>query len=199
MGTTSTLIIALWISLGVISTASLGADPGTVPEIKRTALGLYLTSEEAYRMVRAEPGSALFLDVRSVGEVQFVGMPAEVDANVPYMLQSEWNEWDEVRHNFKLEVNSNFAAEVGKRLAAKGLHPTDPVILICRSGDRSAKAAVLLAQLGYTKVYSVVDGFEGDLAKDGSDKGRRTVNGWKNAHLPWSYELNREKMYNPEK
>jgi rhodanese-related sulfurtransferase len=115
------------------------------------------------------------------------------------MLQSEWNEWDEKRHNFKLEVNSNFAAEVGKRLAAKGLHPTDSVILICRSGDRSAKAADLLAQLGYTKVYSVVDGFEGDLKADGPNKGRRMVNGWKNAHLPWSYELDHAKMYSPEK
>jgi hypothetical protein len=39
----------------------------------------------------------------------------------------------------------------------------------------------------------VVYGFEGEL----SDKGRRTVNGWKNAGLPWSYELDKSKMYFP--
>jgi hypothetical protein len=39
----------------------------------------------------------------------------------------------------------------------------------------------------------VVDGFEGDMSKDG----RRAVNGWKNAGLPWSYQLAREKMYFP--
>jgi rhodanese-related sulfurtransferase len=194
-----TLLLAYWISLGAVPTACLSADPASVPEIKRTESGLYLTAEEADQIVRAEPKSVLFLDIRSIGEVQFVGMATTADANVPYMLESEWNEWDEKRHNFKLEVNSGFAAEVGRRLAAKGLRPSDSVILICRSGDRSAKAADLLAHLGYAKVYSVVDGFEGDLKTDGPNKGRRMVNGWKNAHLPWSYELDRAKMYNPEK
>jgi rhodanese-related sulfurtransferase len=194
-----------WISmlallfLNAVPVACLSADPATVPEIKRTALGLYLTAEEAYEMVQADPASTLFVDVRSIGEVQFLGMPTMADANVPYMLQSEWNEWDEARSNFKFVVNAGFADELARRLAAKGLQRTDPVILMCRSGDRSAKAADLLAQLGYAKVYSMIDGFEGDLAKDGPDTGRRTVNGWKNAKLPWSYRLDHAKMYNPEK
>ncbi len=187
----------LW--LEATAAVCLSADPASVPEIKRTTLGLYLTAEEAYEMVHSRPDSVLFLDVRSLGEVAFVGMPPAADANVPYMLQSEWNEWDDSRHTFKLAVNADFAQGVAKRLAAKGLQRTDPVVLMCRSGDRSAKAADLLAQLGYTKVYSVVDGFEGDLAKDGPNKGQRVVNGWKNAHLPWSYALDRDKMYDPGK
>jgi len=44
-------------------------------------------------------------------------------------------------------------------------------------------------------VYSVVDGVEGDLAKDGPKAGQRVVNGWKNAGLPWSYTLEKKKMY----
>lgn len=69
------------------------------------------------------------------------------------------------------------------------------MILMCRSGKRSAKAANMLADAGYTKVYSVVDGYEGDKVKKGEDKGKRMKNGWKNAGLPWIYSLDRDYMY----
>ena len=85
-----------------------------------------------------------------------------------------------------------------RRLASKGLKPDDPIVLICRSGDRSAAAANLLAQAGFKSVYSVVDGYEGDLAKDGPKAGQRVVNGWKNAGLPWTYKLDKAKMYKME-
>ena len=65
--------------------------------------------------------------------------------------------------------------------------------MICRAGERSSRAADLLQSLGYTRVYTVLNGFEGEL----SAKGRRSVNGWKNDGLPWSYELDRKKMYFP--
>ena len=80
-------------------------------------------------------------------------------------------------------------------MAEKGLGKGDVVILICRSGDRSSRAInQQLADSGYTQVYSVVDGFEGDLSKDG----RRSVNGWKNAGLPWAYRMDRSKVYLPK-
>jgi len=47
-------------------------------------------------------------------------------------------------------------------------------------------------------VYTVVDGFEGDVAKEGPNAGKRVVNGWKNAGLPWSYRLEKEKFTLPE-
>ena len=83
-------------------------------------------------------------------------------------------------------------------MSAAGLDKNDTVILICRSGDRSSRAANLLTDLGYTKVYSVVDGFEGDLLKTGPQAGQRAVNGWKNAGLPWSYKLDKSKLYFPK-
>lgn len=89
-----------------------------------------------------------------------------------------------------MEVNGDFAHQVGQRLAQKGLSKHDPVILLCRSGDRSARAADLLADLGYTRVYSLTEGFEGD--QDAT--GRRSVNGWKNAGMPWSYRLDPAKV-----
>lgn len=85
----------------------------------------------------------------------------------------------------------DFVPEVNRRLRDKGLAKTDIVVLICRSGDRSSRGANRLAEDGFSRVYSVVDGFEGDTSSDG----RRTVNGWKNAGLPWSYRLDKARMY----
>ena len=71
-----------------------------------------------------------------------------------------------------------------------------PIILMCRSGGtRGAPSAQQLWGKGYTNVYVVTDGFEGDKIKDGEQKSWRVVNGWKNSGLPWSYKLNKEKMY----
>ena len=65
------------------------------------------------------------------------------------------------------------------------------VLLMCRSGDRPARAVDALAGAGFTNVYSVIDGFEGDMSPDG----RRSVNGWKNAGLPWTYKLDKAKVF----
>ena len=78
-----------------------------------------------------------------------------------------------------LQSMQDFVPEVNRRLRDRGPHKTDIVVLICRSGDRSKRAATRLAEEGYTKVYSVVGGFEGDL----SAEGRRDVNGWRKAGM----------------
>lgn len=186
-----TAIAALMISISPLHAID-GAD---LPEAKRTTLGLYLTPAEADALIGTNPEGKLFIDVRTPAEVTFVGMPASVDANVPYMLPPDFPSWDDKRSTFKLELNPDFVAEVRRRLAQKGLSTEAPVIVMCRSGDRSAAAANLLAEAGFKEVYSIVEGFEGDLAKEGVAAGTRSVNGWKNAGLPWSYKLDREKMY----
>lgn len=168
-----------------------------LPKKKVTSLGLYMHPTDAMKYVQDNQEKVLFLDVRSREEVQFLGMPMLVDANIPYMQNSEWPEWNDTAKNFKMVPNSNFGAEVESRLTAKGLTKNDTVVLMCRSGDRSALAVNLLAKLGYTKVYSVTEGYEGDLAADGPKKGMRSVNGWKNDGLPWSYELDKKKIYSP--
>ena len=173
-------------------------DAATVPEIKRTKVGLYLSSPEAAKFMDQNASKALFLDVRTPAELMFVGMPAQTDANVPYMKEPDFPAWDGVKGTLKLELNPDFLPEVRRRLAAKGLKANDTIVLICRSGDRSAAAANLLAEAGFKNVYSVVDGFEGDLAGEGPKAGQRVVNGWKNAGLPWSYKLDRTKMYKLE-
>lgn len=167
-----------------------------VPEGKRTKAGLYLEAAEVPALIARSGGGArvLFLDVRTRAEAMYVGMPTDADALVPFVEHQEiMSDWDTRRSSYRLEPLQDFVPEVGRRLSAKGLAKDDVLILICRSGDRSGRAADRLLQEGYSRVYSVVDGVEGDLSKEG----RRSINGWKNAGLPWSYKLERQRMYFP--
>lgn len=169
-------------------------DPGRVPEELRSKSGLYLLPKQTPAFLKAQKGKVLFVDVRTRAEAQFLGMADAVDALVPYVeFQEFMTDWDDTRGFYKLEPFSDFAPEVERRLKQKGLTKNDPIVVICRSGERSARAADLLNSLGYTKVYTVLYGFEGEL----SAKGRRNLNGWKNDGLPWSYDLERDKMYFP--
>lgn len=169
-------------------------DEKEVPEYKQTRAKLYITSREAFDEIQAEENKILFLDVRTRAEVEVVGMPTIADANVPYMFMSEPMTWNDDWGSFKMTRNLNFLDAVKQRLEEKGLTQNDKVFLMCRSGGRSASAADLLGEAGFTNVYSVVDGYEGDKAKSG----KRTLNGWKNSDLPWSYKLDKKKMYLPD-
>ena len=174
-------------------------DWSALPEIKRSKLALYLTPQQAYDMKKKDPRGVAFFDIRTRAEAMYVGWPGDADALVPYVEHPEiMAEWDDRRHMYLLEPNVDFVPELERRLAAMGLDKNAPIILICRSGDRSAKAADRLQMSGYTRVYSVAEGFEGDLAKDGPRTGQRAVNGWKNAGLPWTYKLDRARMYFPK-
>lgn len=187
-------ITATFIGLSVTPAFAQKVDASKVPEDQRSKLGLYVLPKQALALNRSQNGKVLFLDVRTRAEAQFLGMAEGVDALVPYVeFQEFMTDWDESRGFYKLEPFSDFASEVERRLKAKGLGKTDTIVLICRSGERSSRAADLLESLGYTKVYTVLYGFEGEL----SAKGRRNINGWKNDGLPWSYELDRRKMYFP--
>ena len=165
-------------------------DPATLPEKKRSALNLYLTAQEASAFL-AQNEAAVLIDIRTRAEVSFVGIAAEADKNIPYMVMDEFWEFDADKGTYKMAVNSNFDREVAAMMKARGLSKEAPIILMCRSGSRSARAADLLSQLGYTSVYSVVDGFEGD--KD--PNGVRSVNGWKNSKLAWTYKISHEQAY----
>jgi rhodanese-related sulfurtransferase len=85
-------------------------------------------------------------------------------------------------------LNKNFVAEVEKRY-----QKTDTIMVMCRSGSRSAKAVNLLTKAGFKHAYTVIDGFEGDKSKEG----KRTVNGWKNAGASWTYKLDPKLAYLP--
>lgn len=162
-----------------------------VPAGKATKAALYLSAGQAWALKQASANEVLLLDIRSRAEAAYVGMPSDADALVPFREHDDQMvDWDARRQTFSMSLNPHFVKEVAQVLQAKGLGKDARVVLICRSGDRSAKAADLLLEQGYTRVHSVVDGFEGDL----DARGRRAVNGWKNAGLPWSYKLEKSKV-----
>ncbi len=174
--------------------ATYATDFSNLPENKQTPQALYLTASEAYDLKSNNPDQVYFIDVRTQPEVEFLGMPSNADINIPYMT-NDLDEWDGEKGRFKKVPNSNFAVVVEEKIEEAGLNKDSEIILMCRSGTRSAKAAALLNQLGYAKAYTVVDGYEGDKAKEGPHKGQRVVNGWKNSDLPWTYKLTEDKMY----
>jgi rhodanese-related sulfurtransferase len=108
--------------------------------------------------------------------------------------------WNDKKSVFLMEKNPDFEQEIAAALASRGLDKSTPVILMCRSGGtRGAPSSKALEGKGYKSVYVVVDGFEGSSIKQGEQKNWRLVNGWKNSGLPWSYKLNKDKMYMPHK
>ena len=169
------------------------ASAQDVSKDKQTKLGLYMTPKETANAIAAEPAKVLFIDIRTRGEIQFVGIATGIDGHVPFVEMNEFGEWDDKNARYKLEPNPTFSTSIEKLLARKNLTKADKIILICRSGDRSARAINLLADIGFTNVWNQHEGFEGDLSPDG----RRTVNGWKNAGLSWSYKLDKSKVNLP--
>jgi len=182
-----------------VSTLAQAQTPAAVPAIKQTKSGLYMSPKEALDSKRAGGDKVLLIDVRTRAEAMFVGMPKLADALVPYVELPEFmNDWDEKRSVYAVQLNNDFLPELQRRMAEKGATKESTIILLCRSGDRSAKAADFLASQGFTKVYSVPEGFEGDVAKDGPQAGQRVVNGWKVAGLEWTYKLDKSRMYFPK-
>jgi rhodanese-related sulfurtransferase len=185
------------LSLAFLSAASgiIHADDWSkLSDKKQTKLGLYMTAKQADNYIQNNMSKTLFVDIRTPAELTYLGTPSSIDAHVPFELMdtSQWNDKKKVYRHYE---NKNFVADVEARMKKKGLGKDDAIVFMCRSGNRSAKAVNLMADAGYTRVYNMVDGFEGDKAKDGPTKGKRTVNGWKNAGLPWSYHLDKDVMY----
>jgi rhodanese-related sulfurtransferase len=191
------LTLALALACCVTPTGALAVDPSRVPTQKQTKAGLYLDAREAYDLKQRLGDKALFVDVRTRAEISYVGMPTVADAHIPAFEHPPNAAWDDKSSRFKMEPNTDFEPELARRLVARQLGKNDVVILICRSGDRTTRAVNFLADQGYSKVYSVIDGFEGDAIAEGPQAGQRVLNGWKNAGLPWTYKLDKNKMYLP--
>ena len=165
-------------------------EPGRqVLEKCRTSLGLYATAQEAYEMWKAKPEQVKIIDVRTPEEYIFVGHPA-MAWNIPLVFTTYT--WNIDKQEPYVRVNPDFVARV-KSLVG----PADTLLVMCRSGERSAMAVNALAKAGFTTVYNIIDGFEGDRVTDPESayKGKRMKNGWKNFGLPWTYDGIPEQMW----
>ncbi len=121
-----------------------------------------LPPQDAWDVVQA--GAAVLIDVRSAEERKFVG-------HVPEALHVAW------ASGTSLTRNPRFARE----LEAK-VRKDEPVLLLCRSGNRSALAAEAATKAGFAQVFNVLEGFEGEL--DEAQR-RGTRDGWRFRGLPW--------------
>jgi len=161
-----------------------------VLEEKLTSLGLYVTAREAYEMWKADPDQIKVLDVRTFEEYVLIGH-AEMAANVPLAFPTY--KWDVNKGNYSVVVNKEFIAQAQTRFKA-----ADTILVMCRSGGRSAMAVNALAKAGFTNVYNIIDGFEGDKVEDPESvfHGQRVRNGWKNSS-PWTYKLDHNLVWLP--
>jgi rhodanese-related sulfurtransferase len=169
------------------------AEPnGNIPKEKQTVLGLYVTAKEAYEKWKAEPGKVTILDVRTPEEYLFVGHPS-IAWKIPVAAQSY--EWDAEKKQYPMKLLPDFVSRVSE--VAK---PDNTLLVMCRSGGRSAIAVNLLAKAGFKHVHNIIDGMEGDAVEDPASVfvGQRLVNGWKNSGCPWTYKLTPERLSLPK-
>lgn len=168
------------------------ADPSIeLPQHKQTVLGLYLTAKQAYQKWKADPQQVKILDCRTPEEYIFVGHAAAA-RNVPLMFVE--HKWNAEKKSPAMRLNPDFVSQVKQHSKT-----TDTILIMCRSGGRSARAVNALAEAGFKDVYTITDGFEGDTVKDPDSpmKGKRTKNGWRNSGSPWTYDLDPKLMYLP--
>ncbi|MBL8511728.1 MAG: rhodanese-like domain-containing protein [Betaproteobacteria bacterium] len=125
----------------------------------------HLKPKKAYEFLQQNP-AAVFIDCRSEMEFLFVGHPVGAIL-VPWNDGPDW------------EINPHFVGQVKK---ACGHSINRPVILICRSGNRSLDAGLALEKEGFTRVYNIQDGFEGELDEHHQ---RGKLGGWRKEGLPW--------------
>lgn len=126
--------------------------------------------KEAWEILQKDPNACL-IDVRTEAEWRYVGLPKlEKIGKATHCIS--WQIFPDNR------LNDHFVEQV----RAKGVRPDQPLLLLCRSGQRSKHAAIALTAVGYKSCYNVAEGFEGD--RDGGGH-RGTVGGWKVAGLPW--------------
>jgi rhodanese-related sulfurtransferase len=123
----------------------------------------HLTPKQAFEFLQANP-SAVLVDVRSEMEYMFVGHPKDAIL-VPWVDGPDW------------DINPNFVSQVKKAASLNR-----PVVLVCRSGQRSVDAALALEKVGLENIYNILNGFEGELNQHHQ---RGLINGWRFEGLPW--------------
>ena len=158
-----------------------------IPEKKQTTLGLYVNAQEAFAKWHTDKENVKILDVRTEGEYIFVGH-ARMAYNIPLKFLVGVNDAGKP----VTKKNEKFVDAVTAKFAK-----TDVILIMCRSGGRSATAVNLLAEAGFVNAYTIYDGFEGDTLDfpNSYDHGKRILNGWKNSGAPWTYDLDTSLTY----
>lgn len=131
-----------------------------------------VSPQEAYKILEQQI-NAVLIDVRSTMEYSFVGHPLGA-MHVPVKEPPDWD----IQPDFIAKAKAAIAESQPENNPLEDV----PVLMLCRSGQRSALAGEMLIKEGFSSVYNVLEGFEGD--KDDSGH-RNTVSGWRFHGLPW--------------
>lgn len=123
-----------------------------------------LNPQQAWDFQEQNP-HAFLIDVRTQMEYLFVGHPPQA-IHIPWKEMPTWL------------VNSNFVEHTNQVVQDLNV----PILLLCRSGQRSLEAAMALENAGYSHLINIADGFEGSLDQNNQ---RGNLNGWRFAGLPW--------------
>lgn len=129
-----------------------------------------IAPEDAYEFIQTH--FAVVVDVRTVPEWQFVGVP-DLAGTKGKLATISWKKYPD------FSPNSQFGYELG---TISGLHKDTPLLFICRSGGRSLDAALAMTQAGYRYCFNIEGGFEGEPDIHGH---RGSSQGWKAKKLPW--------------
>ncbi len=109
-------------------------------------------------------GQAQLVDVRTAEERKFVGHVAG-SLHVPWATGTA------------MTRNPRFARELEAKVGKDA-----NILLLCRSGKRSVLAAEVATKAGFTRVFNILEGFEGEI--DGQQH-RGGDDGWRFQGLPW--------------
>ena len=124
-----------------------------------------VTPHEAWSLMQ-EAGARL-IDTRTDAEYHWVG-------HVPDTLLIPWKRWPVGA------PGEGFVETLTQHHAKDEL-----ILLLCRSGVRSHHAATAAALAGFTRVFNVLEGFEGDSDER---QHRGCLNGWRHNGLPWAQD-----------
>jgi rhodanese-related sulfurtransferase len=153
--------------------------------------GSDVTPSQALKMAQTD-AHTFIVDVRTRPEYVLVGHPTMAH-HIPIKF---WT-GKHTTKGYGMTMNESFAQNLKSNFEPK----TDTLIFMCRSGARSCAAADAAANAGWPadKIYNMLGGFEGDKVKntDSALNGKRTMGGWKNEGLPWTYKVD-DKLAYPE-
>lgn len=130
-----------------------------------------ITPLEAYEYLVKTGG--ILVDVRTVPEWQFVGVPDLSGCKGEFAAIS-WKVYPDMAQN------GAFVDQFAQTVPDKDM----PVFMMCRGGGRSLSAAVAMTQAGYSHCFNVATGFEGDADATGH---RGRTSGWQGSGLPWKH------------
>lgn len=125
---------------------------------------------DAWDLLGRDP-RALMIDVRTRAEWTFVGVP-DLSSLGKRIQLVEWQQFPDMARNMGFE----------DEVRALEMDGDAPLLFLCRSGQRSRMAAMVMTGAGFTHCYNVASGFEGDAD---AERQRGRLSGWKASGLPW--------------